>query len=116
MTQAPTRRPCSLRLTCSLDQVAFGRLDSDAARLEVLDAAAELVGLSVQLQQDPAFIARHVGAPDVGDDVELLPQLIDDRLGDQLLAENQLDPATRHQPPATAGTIEISSESCSLAF
>src|SRR5207249_6537498 len=81
-----------------LDQVAFRRVDAYAAGLQVGDAAAELVGLARDLQQHPALVAGDVGAPDVGDDVELLAELVDDRLGHQVTAEHELYAAPGHGP------------------
>src|SRR6266542_2442882 len=79
-----------------LDQVAFRRLDLHPTRLQELDAPIQLLGLAGDLQQDPALVAGHVRPPDVGDDLEVPPELVDHGLFDQRGAEDQLEPPSRH--------------------
>ena len=44
----------------------------------------DLVLCAFELQDDPTHLIPHVGAPDVGHDLEAVAELIDDRLGDEL--------------------------------
>src|SRR4029077_11628773 len=78
--------------------------------------------LARDLEQHPPGVAGDVRAADVGDDLEFAAELVDDGLFDQVSPEDQLETPPRHeakskfaQPPATAGTIEISSFSETLA-
>src|SRR5438477_269882 len=58
------------------DKVPFGRLNLDASRFKVLNALVQLFGFAGDLEQHPALVAGHVGAPDVGDDLELATGLV----------------------------------------
>src|SRR5712691_8861424 len=79
------------------DEVAFGRLDRHPARLEVLDATVKLLRLARDLQQNPALVSRDVGSTDVGHDLELPAELVDDRLFYQGRTEDQLETPPRHE-------------------
>src|SRR5438552_252538 len=61
----------------SLDQIPFRRLDFDPARLQVADAALELLGLACDLEHHPSLLLADIGPADVGDDLELLAELVD---------------------------------------
>src|SRR5258708_2381206 len=91
-------RGCCSRDADLLDQVALRRLDGHPPRLEGGHAAVELIRLAGHLEQHPAVITRHVGAADVGHDLELPPELVDHRFLDQRRAEYQLEPAAPHEP------------------
>src|SRR2546423_5114855 len=89
-----------------LDEVAVCRLPPHAPRLQVSDAFVELVRLSGELQKDPAFIAGHVGPPDVADDLVVLAELVDDGLGHELASEDQLDATSGHRAELNALCIK----------
>src|SRR5207302_7104363 len=63
----------------------------------VADCPVDLLIRPLDLEDDPAGALRDVGAPDVGDHVELLAHGMDDRLGDELLGKGQVDPTSGHQ-------------------
>ena len=98
-------------LRALFDQIALRRIDAHTALAEVGEAAVELVRLARQLEEHPAFLAVDVSAPDVRDDLEAVPELVDHGLRHQVAREAEPYPAAgyRATPPATAGTIEISS-------
>src|ERR1700730_15297552 len=93
-----TSTPCFTGATLAdlLDEVSLCRLDLDSARLEVSNPAVQLFGLATDLEQHPALVTGHVRAPDVGDQLELLAELIDHRLLDHRRPEDQLEPPPPH--------------------
>src|SRR4029077_1022341 len=93
---APMMATSTARSIGLFDQVALGRLDLDASGFQILDAPVELLGIAGDLEQDPALVARDVGAPDVGHDVELLAQVVDDRLLHHVRSEDELEPPPSH--------------------
>src|SRR6266849_4161988 len=88
--------PAPAGQTSLADEVALGRFDLDAARLEILDAPIQLVGFAGDLEEHPALVLGNVGAPDIGDELELLPELVDHRLLDHVRAKDQLETPPRH--------------------
>jgi hypothetical protein len=58
---------------------------------EPLDRLLDGTGCPVELAYDPAHVVLDIGPSDVGQDVEALDQLSDDRLLDQVLREGQAD-------------------------
>src|SRR5260221_12795098 len=97
----------SMREAVLLDQVALCRFNLDPAGLQVSDATIQLIRLTCNLEEEPTLVARHVGASDVRDDLELLAQLVDDRLLDHGRSEDQLASPPTHRResilPASAG-------------
>src|SRR5713226_1962278 len=80
----------------SLDQVALGGFDLHTSGLEIRNALVEFVRLPGDLEQDPALVAGDVGSADVGDDLELLAELVDDRFLYHRRPEYELQPPPRH--------------------
>src|ERR1700716_661306 len=86
-----------------LDQVSFRRFDLDSARLQVRHTTIELLGISTDLEQDPALVAGDVGPADVGHDLELLAELVDHWLLDHVGTKDQLQPPATHTAESKPG-------------
>src|SRR3990170_5010115 len=79
-----------------LDHVAFDGVHADALGGHPLQAALDLLQVALDLEHHPAPVLGDVGPPDVGDHVKLLPHLVDDGEGNQLLGEGELHALLRH--------------------
>src|SRR3972149_7708279 len=77
------------------DDVPLHRIHLDAFTLEPRDAALEGLLLGLELQDHPAVVGLDVCPPDVGDDVEVLHQVVDDGLLDPLGRKGQPHPHPR---------------------
>src|SRR6266566_1791972 len=91
-------------------------VDPDAAAAAIFQRAVDLGGVAVEIELDPAGVIADVGAPNVGHHFVILAEPVDDRVISSVAAERQAHRRPRHcrgQPPATAGTMERSSLSCS---
>src|SRR3990172_11414477 len=89
-------RPSTHTRALALDNIALHGVDPHAFRRHPLERSLDLLDRAVHLQYHPTAILRHIGAPHVGHDVELLPQLVDDRERNQLLRKRELHPLLRH--------------------
>src|SRR5580704_10679963 len=70
-------------LTMLLDDVFFDWLDGHARLPQPFDRALDLIRRAIELHRDEAHILRHAGAANAENQVELLYQLIQDRLLDE---------------------------------
>src|ERR1700722_13939209 len=66
-----------------LDHVLFDWLDRDAGAAQPGQRAFDLIGTAFELDRDQAHFLGHAGAANIENEVELLHQLIKDRLLDQ---------------------------------
>src|SRR5207248_11458685 len=82
----------------ALEDVALHSVHGAAESLEVGDGPVELRLLTVHFEDQPTGVPLHVGAPDVGDDVELLDDLVDERAVDELLGERHEEAEAAHRP------------------
>ena len=53
----------------------------------MIDHPFKFVRVADQFQNNPSFVRRDVSAPDVGDNIVLMPDVVDYRLGDALRRE-----------------------------
>src|SRR6266480_5354219 len=81
----------------ALEDVALHAVHGAAESLEVRDGPVELRLLTVHLEDQPSGVPLHVGAPDVGNDVELLDDLVDQRAVDELLRERDEEAEAAHR-------------------
>src|SRR2546427_303525 len=79
------------------DDVALDGIDLHAPALEPRDGALERALVALELERHPSVVGLHLGAPDVGDEVEVLDQMVDDRLLDELRGKRQPDAYARHR-------------------
>src|SRR5262245_11611852 len=99
--------------------VALDGVHRDALLLEPGHALLQAVLGALQLQHHPAVVALDVGPANVGHEVEVLHEMVDDGLAHEVGREGQphahaaLGPAHGYRPPAMAGTIETESPALS---
>src|SRR5207248_10544972 len=81
----------------ALEDVALHAVHGAAESLEVGDGPVELRLITVHFEDQPPRVPLHVGAPDVGDDVELLDDLVDEWAVDELLRERHEESEAAHR-------------------
>src|SRR5262245_53422071 len=84
----------------ALDDITLHGVDANALGGDPGEPALELGGIAFELEDDPAAVGGDVGAADVGDDVEVLAELVDVGDGDQLLRKGEFHPLSGHWVPA----------------
>src|SRR5262249_25548145 len=82
----------------ALDEVALDGVHSNPKVAGPVQGPADLLLRAVQLQDDPAIAGGHVSPADVRHDRELVPELIDDRLANELRRQRELDASDPHYP------------------
>src|SRR6185503_4460613 len=100
--------------------VALDGIHRDALLLEPGHALVQPILGALELQHHPAVVALDVGPADVGHEIEILHEMVDDGLAHEFGRERQphahaaLRPAHGgYRPPAMAGTIERESPALS---
>src|SRR5215208_2524036 len=81
----------------ALEDVALHPVHGAAESLEVRDGPVELRLLSVHLEDQPPGVPLHIGAPDVGDDVVFLDDLVDEGAVHELLGERDEESEAAHR-------------------
>src|SRR5712691_4034121 len=80
------------------DDVVLDGIDRDALPLEPRHSRFQPLGGAFQLEHAPAVIGPDIGAPDIGDEVEVLHQAIDEGPLDQLGGKGQAHAQPGHGP------------------
>src|SRR6266496_1633538 len=81
----------------TLEDVALHAVHGAAESLEVRDGPVELRLRAIHFEDQPAGVPLYVGAPDVGDDVELLDDLVDEGAVDELFRERDEEAEAAHR-------------------
>src|SRR3982751_1704966 len=81
----------------ALEDVALHPVHGAAEPLEVRHGPVGLRLPPVHFDDQPSGVPLYVGAPDVGDDIELLDDLEDERAVDELLREGHEEAEATHR-------------------
>src|SRR4029450_9933857 len=103
--------------------VALDGVHRDPLLLEPGHSLVQPIFRALQLQDHPAVVALDIGPTDVGHEVEVLHEMVDDGLAHEIGGESQpgahapLGPAhDGYRPPAIAGTMETESPVLSVVL